>query len=223
MAGLKQQRNLIPPMDKTLLLALLGLIAICRPSFGAENKPVTIDEVAKLTKPARHNTSEVYEVSIEGVGAMTLKPQSGYESKKIFGEKFVYPTDFSAPVVTAKKDLPAVPSFPRSFVTTSLGYEVSLRAKRVGSVVYLFGNVERKDFVAFKNGVGELSGEIVSNDHLKTHTKNIINQPVFQTVSSGFVVSALPGKAYEIPVWSGKKFVNKKVIVTVITPKSSKS
>ena len=90
-------------------------------------------------------------------------------------------------------------------------------------MVYLFGNVERKDFVAFKNGVGELSGEIVSNDHLKTHTKNIINQPVFQTVSSGFVVSALPGKAYEIPVWSGKKFVNKKVIVTVITPKSSKS
>lgn len=90
-------------------------------------------------------------------------------------------------------------------------------------MIYLFGNVERKDFVHFKNGIGELSGEIVSNDRRKTLTKNITNQPVFQTISNGFVLSTLPGKTYEIPVWTGKKFTNRKVIVTVVTPNKSKS
>jgi len=206
-------------MNKALLLALLSLAAICRISLAAGNQPATCDEVAKLTKPAPHSSAEIYVVSIEGVGSMTLKPQSRYESKKIFGEEFIYPTDFSAPELTTKKDLSAVPSIPRSFITTSLGYEVKLRAKRVGSVIYLFGELDRKDFVCFKNGVGELSGEIVSNNHRKTLTKNITNQPVFQTVSSRFVLSALPGKTYEIPVWTGKKFTDKKVVVTVNSPK----
>jgi hypothetical protein len=208
------------PMNKPLLLALLSLTAICRISFAAGNQPATIDEVAKLTKPAPHSSAEVYEVSIEGVGSMTLKPQSGYESKKIFGEKFIYPTDFSAPEVTTKKDLSAAPSFPRNFINAALGYELKLRAKRVGSVIYLFGELDRKDFVRFNNGVGELSGEIISNDRRKTLTKNITNQPVFQTVSSRFVLSALPGKTYEIPVWTGKKFADKKVVVTVSSPKN---
>lgn len=84
-------------MNKTLLLALLGLATICRVSFGAENKPVTIDEVAKLTKPAPHSSAEVYEVKIEGVGAMTLKPQSDYESKKNLWRKIYLSHRFLRP------------------------------------------------------------------------------------------------------------------------------
>jgi hypothetical protein len=204
-------------MNKLFSLLLLVLVSH---SLVAGNKPITIDEVAKLTKPVPHNSAEVYEVKIEGVGKIPLKAKDGYESKKIFGKEFIYTTAYDAPVVTSNKDLTAAPSFPRNFETTSIGYEVKLRAKRVGSVIYLFGNVERKDFVCFKRGGGELSGEIVSNDRRKILTNNITNQPVFRTVSSGFVLSALPGKTYEIPVWNGKKFVDKKVIVTIINPKS---
>lgn len=195
------------------------VLALVSHSLIAGNKPVTIDDVARLTKPVPHNFAEVYKVKIESIGTITLKPNEGNKSKYHFGDKFIYPTKYDAPEVTSKKDIPVVPSTPRNFNTAFIGYEVKLSAKRVGSLIYIFGDVERKDFVRFKNSSGELSGEIVSNDRRTTLTKNIINQPVFQTVSSGFVLSALSGKTYEIPVWNGKKFVNKKVIVTVVSPK----
>jgi hypothetical protein len=186
----------------------------------AENKSVTLDEVSKLTKTTTHSSNEIYEVKIDGIGKIDLKPQSGYESKDTFGDQFMYPTEYGAPEVTSDRRIPIVPSTPKTFNTTSIGYHLKLKGKRVGSVIYIFGNVERKDFVCFKKGVGELSGEIASNDHRRTLSKNIINQPVFQTVSSAFVLSALPDKTYEIPIWNGKKFVNKKVTVKVIIPKS---
>ena len=206
-------------MKKTIILILSLLLPIS--IISASEKTITPEEIIKLISPLEHKTNESYFVEVAGIGKIKLDPSNNYQSKIQNIDDFIYPTKYSTPIVAmenrkdANKCGNVSPSFPSAFKKEKIGITIELQAKRVGSVILIYGSSSYTSFLKFDHGIGELTLPIIETNKKGGSNSNTTNLVSFQTTTSRLYITALPNNIYEIPVYNGKKFVKRNLIVTV--------
>jgi len=206
-------------MKKTIIV----LLAVLLPStiLSASEKSITPEEIIKMTASVDHKKNESYLVEITGIGKAKLDPSNNFQSKIEDTQDFIYPTKYSVPVVTlnnknnTNKKWEISPSFPFEFKKGKIGISIELQAKRVGSAILIFGTSSYTSFLKFNHGIGELTLPVLDRDDKRENNPNTTNLASFQTTTTVLYITALPNNVYEIPVYNGKKFVKRSVIVTV--------
>ena len=200
--------------DSTLTAATNKTMAAQTPGkSGSETQEkLTPERVAALTAPVKVDPKERILVEISGVGKAELNTSSKEDVTMGHSDDFLYPKRFDPPQKLTSTNSPIVtPSFPKDFKNEKLGLKIQLHAERVGSVIALYGVVERTQFMGFiDNTTGELQGPVVDKHTGVILTTNTINQPMFQKDISSFYLTAIPGKSYEVPFFQGKNHTGKK-------------
>ena len=173
---------------------------------------LTPERVASLTAPVKADPKERILVEISDVGKAELSTSTKEDVTMGHSDDFIYPKRYDPPQKSTSTNSPTVtPSFPKDFKNEKLGLKIQLHAERVGSVIALYGVVERTEFKGFiNNTAGELQGPIVDKPSGEILTTNTINQPMFQKDISSFYLTAIPGKSYEVPFFQGKDYQGKK-------------
>jgi len=193
---------------KCFIIVTTSLI-VSTASLSASQERLTPERVAALTAPVKADPNEKFLVEISGVGTTVLSSQNKGNATIGHRDDFIYPTRFEPPQKVEK--IIVTTSFPGDFKSEQLGLKIQLHAKRLGSVIALYGVVERTDFMGFIScDYGELQGPIVDKSTGVILTTNTINQPMFQKNISSFYLTALPGKSYQVPFFQGKNYKGKK-------------
>ena len=194
-------------MNTSLRYLIIGLTLVAS-ATSSEAKPdkLTPERVFELTAPNPLIQGKKVLVEISGVGYATLSSANKYEGEMRRCDNFIYPTRFDPP---QKGVAPSIitPSFPKDFRDEPIGLKIQLHAEHLGSLIALYGKVERTQFMGFIDcNYGEIGGPIFYKNNGDIVTFNRTNQPMFKKDISSFYLTALPGKSYEVPFFEGKNY-----------------
>ena len=206
---------------KTTIRAAIGYLAVvsvCIAATPAKQK-LTLERLRMLTAPSVTPKPKSYKVLFSGLTRdLPADLKSFYSDPAVaafhadkpgtieFIREFRVPTEFDPPqTATAENKAPVVsPTTPTAFETINAGWTVRLHAKQAGSVVVLSGVAEFVEVELVNGSYGALSGPIY-NEQGNVITSNVLQQPLQQTTTTRFHLSAVPGETYEVLLYKGKK------------------
>jgi len=195
-------------MNSSLSYFIIALAVVASAtSSEANSDKLTPERVFALTAPNPAIEGKKISVEISGVGGVLLSSANKYEAELRRCDNFIYPTRFDPP---QKGDAPSIitPSFPKNFREDQIGLKIQFHAEHLGSLIALYGTVERTKFMGVINcsTYGEIGGPIFDKHTGTVLTFNTTNQPMFKKDISSFYLTALPGKSYEVPFFEGKNY-----------------
>jgi len=201
-----------------IFIYTISTIVVSSLSLLADNKLLSPERVSKLTAPTKATSGEQIWVELSSFGKVYLAPRPDPQAVLENIREFRYPSEFEPPKVIDDADHrhpdAIVPTTPTRFETINVGWTINLHATRQGSVVILTGVAEFISIELVNGDYGALAGPIYSKRG-EFLTSNKLQQPLQQTTTSRFHLSAVPGKTYEVLLYRGKKVEKHSIKVLV--------